>query len=95
VLLARLGKRADAHAEAEAALALSADPGVAYQVAGAFARTSPTHPADADRALTLLRQAVRDGYRDVRTFDTDPDLDPVRPRPEFAAIQQALRNLSQ
>jgi tetratricopeptide (TPR) repeat protein len=93
VLLARAGKRDDAHLEAEIALRESDDPSITYQVAGVYALTSATHAADADRALTLLRQAVRDGFRDVRTLDDDADLTPLRTRPEFTTLVTNLKAL--
>lgn len=92
VLLARSGRRDDAHQEAEVALRLSEDQRTTYQVAGVYALTSATHRPDADRALTLLRQAVRDGFRDAATMETDPDLNPVRSRPEFTALLNGLKS---
>src|SRR5205085_1274043 len=46
VYLARCGRRADAHKEAEEALQLSGDPATRYQVAGVYALTSKTNPED-------------------------------------------------
>lgn len=94
VLLARLGQREDAHKEAERALTLSADPLITYQLAGVFAQTSAAKPTDADRAFTLLRQAIRDGFADPRTLAADPDLDPIRSRPEFTALTTALNDIT-
>lgn len=94
VLLARLGQRDDAHKEAERALAVSADPLITYQLAGVFAQSSVTKPADADRAFALLRQAIRDGFADPRTLGADPDLTPIRSRPEFAALMNALKDIA-
>jgi serine/threonine protein kinase/tetratricopeptide (TPR) repeat protein len=94
ILLARMGKREEAHKDAETVLALTADPALCYQLAGVYARTSTTHAADADRALDLLRQAVRDGFREHRTLDADPDLAPIRNRPEFTTLSDALRDLT-
>ncbi len=93
VLLARAGERADAHAEAERALGLSDEPFVIYQVAGAFALTAATHEADGDRAVALLRRAIGDGFRDARTLATDPDLNPIRDRADFAALARAATDL--
>jgi hypothetical protein len=41
---------------------------------------------DIETALPLLRGAVEDGYFCVPAFARDPWLDPLRGRPEFAAI---------
>ncbi|AWM36040.1 Serine/threonine-protein kinase PrkC [Gemmata obscuriglobus] len=94
VLLARFGRRAEAHKEAETALTLSDAADVAYQLAGVYALTSATAPADAGRAFELLRQALRTGFRDARTLAADPDLDPIRNRPEFGALVAALKDLN-
>jgi tetratricopeptide (TPR) repeat protein len=91
VLLARVGKRDDARLEAEIALALSDDPTITYQIAGVYALSAALDPADADRAFALLRQAVRDGFRDADTIDADPDLHPIRQRPGFAEISKSVR----
>lgn len=93
VLLARAGKRADAHAEAERALGLSDDPFVTYQVAGAFAVSAAAHPADGERAVALLRRAIGDGFRDARTLATDPDLNPIRGRDDFKALARTANEL--
>jgi serine/threonine protein kinase/Tfp pilus assembly protein PilF len=95
VYLARLGRRNEAHREAQAALALSADPGVVYVVACAYARTAATHADDRPRALGYLRQALRSGYRDFRTIDSDPDLEAIRDLPEFDDAVQAARTLTE
>ena len=94
VLLARRGQRDDSHKEAERALTLSADPLITYQLAGVFAQTSVAKPADADRAFALLRQAIRDGFADPRTLGADPDLAPIRTRPEFTALTNALKDIT-
>jgi serine/threonine protein kinase/Flp pilus assembly protein TadD len=94
VVLARLGRRADAHKEIEKARLLSDDPQITYQAASVYALTSSTHPADRPRALALLRQALRDGYGDVRGLATDPDFDPLRKTSEFLDIQQAAKTLA-
>jgi eukaryotic-like serine/threonine-protein kinase len=94
VLLARCGKRAEAHSAAARALQLSDDALNTYQVAGVFAITSATHPNDLSRALELLRKSVRDGFRDLPTIETDPDLNPIRKQPEFVALLKALKDLS-
>lgn len=94
VLLARLGRRDEALREAEKARLQSDDPTLTYQLACVYAQTSRTVPADQAKAFALLRQAFRDGFRDVAMFDKDRDLAPVRKVAEFAAITRAARELS-
>jgi tetratricopeptide (TPR) repeat protein len=93
VVLARLGRRADAHKEIEKARQLSDDPEVTYQAACVFALTSVGHPDDQKVAVDLLRQALRDGYSNLRGLSTDHDFDPIRKTREFSEIQQAATSL--
>jgi hypothetical protein len=85
VLLARLGDRAAAHNDAEAAARLSDRPAVLARLGCVFARTSPGHPADADRAAELVVRAVRAGHPPA-ALRADPDLTPVRGRPDVRAV---------
>ncbi|MDB5308573.1 MAG: serine/threonine protein kinase, partial [Gemmataceae bacterium] len=94
VLLARLGRRQEAQKEAERIRLLCDDPKVTYQLGCVYAVTAATHAEDREKAFALLRQAFRDGYRDVATVDTDPDLAPIRNLPEFAPLAAAVRNLT-
>jgi serine/threonine protein kinase/predicted Zn-dependent protease len=92
VLQARLGQREAALADAEEALRLDVEPATKYQVAGIYALTSRTNPDDRDRAFQLLSAALRAGYG----FDllaSDPDLEPIRARPEFQRLVDAARAL--
>jgi eukaryotic-like serine/threonine-protein kinase len=93
VLLARLGRRAEAHAEAEKARKLSKDPEVTYHTACAYALTSATHPDDRARALALLDRAVKDGFKRVDKIKSDPDLGPIRDSKRFREIEQAADSL--
>jgi tetratricopeptide (TPR) repeat protein len=43
-----------------------------------------------DRAMKLLRQAVQNGFKDVRRLKTDPDLAPLRSRPDFQGFVAGL-----
>jgi tetratricopeptide (TPR) repeat protein len=56
-------------------------------VAGAAAATRLGY---AEKALAALRDAVRGGFRDAGLARIDPDFDPVRGRPEFAAILTSI-----
>ncbi len=42
--------------------------------------------AEADRAMTSLREAVGLGFRDLAVMRTDSDLDPLRSRPDFQLL---------
>jgi hypothetical protein len=43
-------------------------------------------PVELGRAMDALRRAMAAGYRDVQWMRRDPDLDPLRSRPEFQAL---------
>ncbi len=43
-----------------------------------------------DRALKALENAVATGYRDIEELTTDPDFDPLRNEPRFAALIDKL-----
>jgi hypothetical protein len=92
VVLARLGRRDDAHKDAKEALKRDATAPVHYQVAGIYALTSRTHPQDRDEALRLLESALQRGFV-PREMDRDPDLDPIRDHPRFRALVRAAREL--
>ena len=78
LLLVRLGRRDRAHADARAALELAGGPVTLYQAARVFALTSPDNPDDADRAVELVRAALRAGYRDFDGLAADPALAALR-----------------
>lgn len=82
--------QADRHADAarwgEKALTTgSSSAMVAYNTACAWARTG-----DPGRALRALDDAAQLGWRDVRTAEDDPDLEPVRALPAYAAVRERL-----
>ena len=43
-----------------------------------------------DKAMVVLRKAVAAGYRQVDVMKRDPDLDPLRGRPDFQALMMDL-----
>lgn len=92
VLLARLGKRELALADAREALLLDSSPAIQYQVAGIYALGAKDHPENRLEALRLLASAFRAGFgRDL--VDRDPDLAPLRDDAEFQRLVEATRSL--
>jgi eukaryotic-like serine/threonine-protein kinase len=88
VLLARLGRREAAHADAREALQRDGGPANHYQVAGIYALTSRQNPDDRREAFRLLASALRQGYGFAH-LKADRDLDPIRGQPEFSRIVEA------
>lgn len=95
VLLARLGRRAEAHAETDAALKLSKDADVSYRAACVYALTSKSTPGDQDKAVAMIERALKGGYRGIVSLRTDPDLHPLRQNKRFQDIVQAAASLFQ
>ncbi len=93
VLLARSGHRADAHAEAEHALAYLSDANVTFSAACVYAITGRTVPTDRAVALTLLKRAVRKGFWDATRLASDPDLSALAGEPEMRAIRESVERL--
>ena len=94
VLLARDGRRDDAHREAERVQLRKTDPFVTYRVACVYALTSATHEGDRPLAVSLLRQAYRDGFRDDAMYTTDTDLAALRTSQEFIEFMTAYKQMS-
>jgi serine/threonine protein kinase/Flp pilus assembly protein TadD len=98
IVLARLGRRDEAHGEAAQAGRLSNDPAVTYRRACVYALTSKTHAGDRQTATGLLRQAIRDGYWkgywNPAALEGDDDLAAIRSSPEFQAVLAAAKALS-
>ncbi|HET6576597.1 MAG TPA: protein kinase [Fimbriiglobus sp.] len=94
VLYARLGRRDDAHADAQKALNLSEEPLVTYQVACVYALTGATHPADRERAIGYFRKALRDGYTEFGTIEADPDLKAIRGLRDYRDALDAAKKLA-
>ena len=89
VLLARLGRSQEALADAAWAREHTADVLVTYMAGGVYARTG-----DAGEALRLLASALTRGYG-YNNLATDPELDPIRERPDFARLVDAVRTLQE
>jgi tetratricopeptide (TPR) repeat protein len=93
VLLARMGRRAEAHADVERARLLSDDAEILYQAACVYSLTSKEDEKDLPRAVKLLRESLRKGYANLRRMATDPDLEPLRATGEFQEIRRAADTL--
>jgi eukaryotic-like serine/threonine-protein kinase len=89
VLRARLGRREDALRDAQAALAVDDGALTLYQVAGLYALTSRQDPDDRPEALRLMASALRKDPSWLKVVPVDPDLAPVRDRPEFQELLRA------
>jgi serine/threonine protein kinase/Flp pilus assembly protein TadD len=92
VLLARLGKRKEAHRDAEECLIRDVQPATLYQVAGIYALTYKQHPEDLPQALLFLSCALAKGYGQ-NLLAIDPDLDPIRKHPDFIRLVAQTRSL--
>lgn len=84
VLLARLGRKANAHDDA-AACAKSDHPLTLYQAACALLLDAES-PADKSRGIALLRAALRKDPTWAKTMATDPDLRRVQADPAFREL---------
>jgi len=93
VLLARTGKRADAHAEADKALAVSRDAEVRYQVACVYALTAKTEPTDKALAIQHFRMALQLGYAAFDVIDKDEDLATLRDDAAFKWVLFGAKQL--
>jgi serine/threonine protein kinase/Tfp pilus assembly protein PilF len=92
VLLARLGQRERAVADAREALRLDDQPPTFYQASNVYALTSREHPEDRFQAYPLLSVALRRGFG-LDIIDQDGDMDPIRDTPEFRELVGAARKL--
>jgi tetratricopeptide (TPR) repeat protein len=90
VLQARLGLRDASHRDAETSMRKDPRPATVYRAANCYALTSRTNPEDAPRAIQLLSAALAKGYG-FDLLSTDPDLEPIRTRPEFQPLLEAAK----
>jgi serine/threonine protein kinase/lipoprotein NlpI len=90
VLLARLGRRDAALADARAALLLDDRAPTVYRAGCVYALTSKAEPADQAEALRLLAESVRKDGSWLVVARQDRDLDPIRGQPGFRNLLAAL-----
>jgi tetratricopeptide (TPR) repeat protein len=99
LILARVGRQAEAEKSALALVAqASGDPRVLFQAACglALAVVGPDQAASdrcRERALQVLGDLLKNGWKDRVTLETDPDLEPVRADPRFAALLAGMPSL--
>jgi tetratricopeptide (TPR) repeat protein len=89
VLLARLGKREAALADARLVETGATESGLIYQIAGVYALTA--RPGDRATALRLLRKAFQQEGRWVDVAPRDPDLTALHGDPDFQALLRLAR----
>ena len=92
VLLARIGKCEEAHADIERLLKRDSSPTSRYYAACVFALTSLKKDSDRTKAFEHLRSALRGGFG-PDFFDSDDDLKPIREIKEFHHLLTAIRVL--
>ena len=91
VLLARLGRRAEAVVDAEA-LQATADAAVLFQLGALYAQTSRAEPKDRAEAMRLLRLALKKGHGHDQLGS--PDFAPLRQTAEFQRLVRAAQGLN-
>jgi eukaryotic-like serine/threonine-protein kinase len=90
VLLARLGRRDEAVKDAQSSISLDDSAKTLFRAACTFALTSRREASDRDQAIRLLAVAVRKDNSLLSRLDSDLDLVPLRDRPEFQRLHDAL-----
>ena len=81
-VLAEVNRRDDAVRECSLAIESSpGDPVMLYNVVCVYSRLG-----EPQRAIETLRQAIAAGYENFAWLHNDPDLDPLRDRPDFQAV---------
>jgi serine/threonine protein kinase/Flp pilus assembly protein TadD len=94
VLLARLGRAAEARTQARACLGAGTPAVALYQAASALAIAART-AADRQEVLTVLRRVLRADPAWARQMPGDPDLKTVRAEPALRALLDAAGVLSE
>jgi serine/threonine protein kinase len=90
VLLARQGKRLEAHADAVESLARDRSGETLYMAANIYALTVKQEPADARRSHALLAAALLNGFG-FDDVDGDADMEMVRAQPWYKQVVETGR----
>jgi hypothetical protein len=90
VLLARLGRRAAAHRDAEESCRRDRSGKTAYRVACIYALTARGDPADRPRAPRMLATALGQQPAWAEDARTDPDLEAIRDQANFSDLLRTL-----
>lgn len=97
LVLARLGQHPEATALATEIRSFAPrHPGMLYACACAYALSLPALKEPAQRrvylekAASALEQAIRNGYRDRRGMEADPDLEPFRSFPAYRQVVELV-----
>jgi tetratricopeptide (TPR) repeat protein len=90
VLLARVGQRDRALADAEESLLRDTQPSNLYQVGCIYALTAKETPEDRFKAMELIGKALRAQFG-RNLIERDSDLDPIRKTPEFKKLVELSR----
>lgn len=93
VILARLGRRDDAHADAAHILKRPVSALVSLQLACVYAITARTDPADVAAAINYLRMALAADPRLAFRAAQDPDLDSIRAMNQYKSLMAAANQL--
>jgi adenylate cyclase len=79
-------READALTEAEILAAMQTlDANALYNLACLY-----LHCRQPDRGMSILRRSTESGYSDFQNMQNDPDLDPLRGRPDFQELMKSL-----
>lgn len=92
LVLARLGRREEAHQDARTALAACSDPKLLFLVGTLYAQTSTAEAKDRDEAIRLLRLALLRGHGHDQ-IEHNRDLEPLRKTAEFKRLVSAAQGL--
>jgi hypothetical protein len=97
--LSHCGKheRAAAMAE-EIRLGKEKDPELLLNVGYCYAQCAAVAGIDSglknqyeQKAVTAVQTAIKHGYKDLTTLETEPDLDPIRKNPDFGKLLTQLK----
>ncbi len=95
VLNARNGKRATALRDAHAALQIRRDADTLYRVAGIYAQTGRSEPADLVQAVNVLSEASMLNARLVQDYaKMDPDIEPLRGIKPYQELMKTIQELA-